>query len=178
MKKLLTLSLFAVVLCAEDKADLAVIQRIKTEAFQNSKVMDHLFWLSDVYGPRLTGSPGFTAAANFAVKRLKEYGIEDAAAHPWGKFGRSWRLTKFSISLQEPEYAPLIGFPLAWSASTNGPLVAEPVLAPLKITDSLDAKKTAEEIEKYFQEQKGKLRGKIVLLEKPKVPVSWSRLSG
>jgi len=168
MKKLLVLSLFAVALCAEDKADLAVIQRIKTEAFQNSKVMDHLFWLTDVYGPRLTGSPGFTAAANFAIKRLKEYGIEDAAAHPWGKFGRSWRLTKFSISLQEPEYAPLIGFPLAWSANTNGPLVAEPVLAPLKITDSLDAKKTAEEIEKYFQEQKGKLRGKIVLLEKPK----------
>lgn len=168
MKKLLALTLLAVALCAEDKADLAVIQRIKTEAFQNSKVMDHLFWLSDVYGPRLTGSPGFTAAANFAVKRLKEYGIDDAAVHPWGKFGRSWRLTKFSISLQEPEYAPLIGFPLAWSANTNGPIVAEPVLAPLKITDSLDAKKTAEEIEKYFQEQKGKLRGKIVLLEKPK----------
>ena len=168
MKKLSALSLFALVLCAEDKADLAAIQRIKTEAFQNSKVMDHLFWLTDVYGPRLTGSPGFTAAANWAIKRLKEYGIEDAAAHPWGKFGRSWRLTKFSISLQEPEYAPLIGFPLAWSANTNGPLVAEPVLAPLKITDSLDAKKTAEELEKYFQEQKGKLRGKIALLEKPK----------
>ena len=156
------------VLCAEDKADLAVIQRIKTEAFQNSKVMDHLFWLTDVYGPRLTGSPGFTAAANWAIKRLKEYGIEDAATHPWGKFGRSWRLTKFSISLQEPEYAPLIGFPLAWSANTNGPLVAEPVLAPLKITDDLDVKKTTDELEKYFQEQKGKLRGKIVLLAKPK----------
>jgi carboxypeptidase Q len=98
----------------------------------------------------------------------KEYGIDDAAAHPWGKFGRSWRLTKFSISFQEPEYAPLIGFPLAWSANTNGPMVAEPVLAPLKITDDLDGKKTTEELEKYFQEQKGKLRGKIVLLEKPK----------
>ena len=168
MKKLLALFLFAVVLCAEEKTDLAVIQRIKKEAFQNSKVMDHLFWLTDVYGPRLTGSPGFTAAANWTVKRLKEYGIEDAAAHPWGKFGRSWRLTKFSISLQEPEYAPLIGFPLAWSANTNGPLVAEPVLAPLKITDELDGKKTTEELEKYFQEQRGKLRGKIVLLAKPK----------
>ena len=168
MKKLLALFLFAVVLCAEEKTDLAVIQRIKKEAFQNSKVMDHLFWLTDVYGPRLTGSPGFTAAANWTVKRLKEYGIEDAAAHPWGKFGRSWRLTKFSISLQEPEYAPLIGFPLAWSANTNGPLVAEPVLAPLKITDDLDGKKTTEELEKYFQEQRGKLRGKIVLLAKPK----------
>jgi hypothetical protein len=156
----------AVALSAEEKVDLAVIQRIKKEAFQNSKVMDHLFWITDVYGPRLTGSPGFTTAANWAVKRLKEYGIEDAAIHPWGKFGRSWRLTKFSISLQEPQYAPLIGFPLAWSADTKGPLVAEPVLAALTITDSLDVKKTEEELQKYFQEQKGKLRGKIVLLRK------------
>ena len=72
MKKLLALFLFTVVLCAEEKTDLAAIQRIKKEAFQNSKVMDHLFWLTDVYGPRLTGSPGFTAAANWTVKRLKK----------------------------------------------------------------------------------------------------------
>ena len=167
-KKLIILSLFAAALCAEEAVDLAVVQRIKKEAFQNSKVMDHLFWLTDVYGPRLTGSPGFTVAANWAVKRLKEYGVEDAAIEPWGKFGRSWRLTKFSISLQEPEYAPLIGFPLAWSANTNGPLMAEPVLAPLTITDRLNIKKTEEEVQRFFQEQKGKLRGKIVLLAKPK----------
>jgi Zn-dependent M28 family amino/carboxypeptidase len=168
MKKLLAFSLVSFALCAQEKVDLGVIQRIKTEAFQNSKVMDHLFWISDVYGPRLTGSPGFTAAANWTVKRLKEYGIEDAATQPWGKFGRSWRLTKFSISIQEPEYAPLIGFPLAWSADTKGPLVTEPVLAPLKITDRLDRKKTEDELQAYFQEYKGKLRGKIVLLEKPR----------
>ena len=168
MKKLVVLSLFAAALCAEDAVDLAVVQRIKKEAFQNSKVMDHLFWLTDVYGPRLTGSPGFTVAANWAVKRLKEYGVEDAAVEPWGKFGRSWRLAKFSISLQEPQYAPLIGFPLAWSANTNGVLLAEPVLAPLTLTDRLNVKKTEEELQKFFQEQKGKLRGKIVLLAKPK----------
>jgi carboxypeptidase Q len=168
IKKLVVLSLFAAALCAEEKVDLAVVQRIKKEAFQNSKVMDHLFWLTDVYGPRLTGSPGFTVAANWAVKRLKEYGVEDAAIERWGKFGRSWRLTRFSISLQEPQYAPLIGFPLAWSANTNGPLLAEPVLAPLTITDRLNVKKTEEELQKFFQEHKGKLRGKIVLLTKPK----------
>jgi len=167
MKKTLVLCLFAAVLFAEEKVDLAVVQRIKTEAFQNSKVMDHLFWLTDVYGPRLTGSPGFTAAANWTMKRLKGYGLENVATEVWGKFGRSWRLTKFSISLQEPEYAPLIGFPLAWSANTNGSLTAEPVLAPLTITDGLNFNKTDEELQKFFQEQKGKLRGKIVLLSKP-----------
>jgi hypothetical protein len=168
MQKLLVFSLVSFALCAQDKADLAIVQRIKTEAFQNSKVMDHLFWITDVYGPRLTGSPGFTAAANWTVKRLKEYGIEDASIQPWGKFGRSWRLTKFSISIQEPEYAPLIGFPLAWSGDTKGPVTAEPVLAPLKITDRLDRKKTEEELQAYFQEYKGKLRGKIVLLQQPR----------
>ena len=166
--KLLTASFFMVaILCAQDKVDLAVIQRIKTEAFQNSKVMDHLFWLTDVYGPRLTGSPGFTAAAHWAVQRLHGYGIENAATRPWGKFGRSWRLTKFSVALREPEYAPLIGFPLAWSADTEGPRTAEPVLAPITLSDRMDIKKTDEELQKYFQEQKGKLRGKIVLLRKP-----------
>src|SRR5262249_12805395 len=138
MKKLLIVSLLATVLWGEEKVDLGLIQRIKTEAFQNSKVMDHLFWLTDVYGPRLTGSPGFTAAANGDFKGLKDLGIGDTAIQKWGKFGRSWRVTKFSISLQEPEYAPLIGFPLAWSADTNGPLIAEPVLAPLTITDGLN----------------------------------------
>src|ERR1700683_2909692 len=168
MNKLLAASLFAAVMWGQEKVDLGVIQRIKKEAFENSRVMDHLFWLTDVYGPRLTGSPGFTAAANWTVKRLKEYGIENAATREWGRFGRGWRLTKFSISLQEPEYAPLIGFPLAWSADTKGPITAEPVLAPLIITDELNVKKTEEELQRYFEEQRGRLRGKIVLLNKPK----------
>ena len=44
---------------AQERVDLAVVHRIKSEALENSKVMDHLFYLADVYGPRLTGSPGF-----------------------------------------------------------------------------------------------------------------------
>src|SRR6266496_3412224 len=141
MKQILVLCIFAAPLCAEENVDLGVVQRIKTEAFENSKVLDHLFWLTDVYWPRLTGSPGFSAAATWVVKQLKQYGIQDVSIQSWGKFGRSWRLTKFSISLQEPEYAPLIGFPLAWSADTNGPIVSEPVLAPFALTDRLDFKK-------------------------------------
>ncbi len=168
MKKLIVALFLTAALYAQDHADLAVIQRIKKEAFENSKVMDHLFWLTDGYGPRLTGSPGFTAAANWAVKRLREFGLDNAATQSWGKWGRSWRLTRFGLHMVEPQYVPLIAFPLAWSSSTNGPLIAEPVLAPLTITDGLNFKKSDEEIEKYFREQKGKLRGKMVLLSKPK----------
>ena len=51
--------------------DLSIVQRIKAEAFENSKVMDHEFYLTDVYGPRLTNSPGFKAAGDWVVKRLQ-----------------------------------------------------------------------------------------------------------
>src|SRR5262245_52593020 len=121
MKKLLAVGLsLAAPLAAQDRADLAVVQRIKTEAFEHSQVMDHLFQLTDVHGPRLTGSPGYTAAANWTVKRLREMGIDNARTASWGKWGRSWKLSKASLSLVEPQYVPLIGFPLAWSAATNG----------------------------------------------------------
>lgn len=57
---------------AQEKVDLTVVNKIKGEAFQNSQVMDHLFYLADVYGPRLTNSPGHRAAAEWVVKRLQK----------------------------------------------------------------------------------------------------------
>src|SRR5215813_8488552 len=99
----------------EEKIDLSVIHRIRTEAFTNSKVMDHMFYLTDVNGPRLTGSPGYKRAADWVVKQATEYGLQNPHLEKWGPFGRGWDYTKFSAHLIEPAYAPLIGFPLAWS---------------------------------------------------------------
>jgi len=65
---------FALAISAQERVDLGVVHQIKTEAFQNPKVMDHVFQLTDVYGPRLTNSPQFRAAGEWAVKQLKEYG--------------------------------------------------------------------------------------------------------
>ena len=70
-------------LIAEEAVDLAVVHRIRQEALQNSKVMDHLFYLTDVHGPRLTNSPGFFGAADWVVKQLGEWGIR----RPPGKMG-------------------------------------------------------------------------------------------
>jgi len=61
---------------AEEKVDLAVIHQIKAEAFQNSKVMDHEFYLTDVYGPRLTNSPNYFKSADWVVKQLNDWGIK------------------------------------------------------------------------------------------------------
>ncbi len=136
-------------LLAEERIDLSAIHRIRTEAFDNSKVMDHMFYLTDVYGPRLTNSPGYRAAADWAVKRMGEYGIP-AHLEKWGPFGRSWTYSHFEAHLIEPQYAPLIGFPLAWTPGTNGTVSGEPMIAAIR---------TEADIEKY----KGKLNGKIVL---------------
>src|SRR3979490_2594539 len=98
-------------LIAEEAVDLTVVHRIRQEALQNSKVMDHLFYLTDVSGPRLTNSPGFFIAADWVVKQLGEWGIS-AHQEKWGPFGRGWTFTHFSAHLIEPQYAPLVGFPL------------------------------------------------------------------
>ena len=160
----------AAAIAAEENVDLATIHRIKEEAFKDSKVMDHLFYLTDVNGPRLTNSPGQRAAADWAVKSLKAWGIDTARQEAWGKFGRGWSLSRFTMSLREPAYAPLPGVPLAWSSGTKGMVSGGVVLAPLFTAQELerredgDPTKLAARIQKYAAENKGKLRGKFVLV--------------
>jgi len=139
----------------EERVDLALVQRIKSEAFLRSRVMDHLFYLTDVHGPRLTNSPGFREAGSWAAQRLREYGLENVNLEAWGPFGPGWECTKVSAHLRAPEYAPITGFALGWSQGTGGPVSGEPVLAVLSS-------------EADFAKFKGKLRGKIVLTEAPR----------
>src|SRR5258708_7065663 len=108
---------------AEERVDLDTIHKIKAEALENSKVMQHLFYPSDVNGPRVTNSPGFFGAADWVVKQLGEWGIP-AHLEKWGPYGHGWSYTRFPANLIEPQYAPLIGFPLAFTQGTNGPVTA------------------------------------------------------
>ena len=87
---------------AADPVDLAAVNKIKAEAFEHSKVMEHLEYLTDVYGPRLTASPEFKEAADWALKRLQEYGLENAHLEKWGPFGRSWTLEKYALEMITP----------------------------------------------------------------------------
>ncbi|MBI3665038.1 MAG: M20/M25/M40 family metallo-hydrolase [Acidobacteria bacterium] len=163
---LLLAALLPCALPAQEKVDLSVVHRIKEEAFLNSRVMDHLFYLTDVYGPRLTGSPGYKAAADWASKQLEAYGLKNVKQEKWGPFGRSWSCTRFSAHLLEPQYAVLIGVPLAWSPGTNGPVSGEVILTPFKREPT--PKKMEAELARYFEANKGKLRGKVVLLGETK----------
>ena len=137
-------------LLAEEAVDLDAVHRIRQEALQNSKVMDHLFYLTDVSGPRLTNSPGFFSAADWVVKQLGEWGIR-AHEEQWGPFGRGWTFTRFSAHLVEPQYAPLVGFPLAYTPGTGGPIAGDAAIAAIAN-------------EGDFAKYTGTLKGKILLL--------------
>ncbi len=152
-KWLVGLAAVACVCLAADseKVDLGVLHRIRSEAFgQNSRVMDTLFYLTDVYGPRLTGSPNIRDAGNWTVKKLQEWGLANPKLETWGPFGRGWAATRFSAMMKEPEFQPIIGFQQPWSPGTNGPVVGQAIMAVINGPDDL---------EKF----KGKLKGKIVL---------------
>ena len=150
MKSALLALLPVSILLAADAPDLQMINRIKNEAFHNSKVMDNAFYLTDVYGPRLTGSPNLQAAGEWAAKKMQEWGLKNTALEKWGPFGRGWNCAYFAAHLKEPEYAPLIGFARPWSLGTEGPISGTPVLAVI-------------EREEDLAKWKGKLKGKIVL---------------
>jgi hypothetical protein len=126
------------------------IQRIRDEGLNRSQVMQTLNQLTNVIGPRLTGSPGMRRANEWTRDRLAQWGLRNAQLEAWGPFGRGWTLKRFSAEAVTPQTFPLVAYPKAWSPPTAGPLTAEVVY--------VDAK-TEEELRKF----KGRLRGKIVL---------------
>jgi carboxypeptidase Q len=126
------------------------IERIKEEGLKHSQVMATLSYLTDVIGPRLTGSPNMKRANEWTRDKLAAWGAANAHLEAWGPFGRGWSLKRFSAQVIEPQCIPLIGFPKAWSPSIDGTLVAPVVY--------FDAKTEAD-----FAAFKGKLKGAIVL---------------
>jgi carboxypeptidase Q len=162
--------IIALPLLGQDTVDPGVVDRIKTEAFDHSKVMDHLYYLTDIYGPRLTGSPEFGEAAKWAMDRLKSYGVLNIHTESWGPFGRGWSAKQYSVEMTEPRYQQLNAAPLAWSSPTNGPVSGELVIAPLRVSFQEGPKKLEEALKAYEKKWSGKLRGKIVLLNEPRPP--------
>ena len=132
---------------------LKAIHRLKQEALNNSQVMDTLFNFTEVIGARVTGSPAHKAAADYAVKRLQEHGA--TAKLEKYEFGRGWSYSHFDMHMTEPAAATIIGYPLAWTPGTNGTVNGEVMFAP--ITSPAD-----------FGRFKGKLRDKIILMERPR----------
>jgi hypothetical protein len=147
-----------------EKINYADINKIKAEGLQHSQVMELNSYLSDVYAPRLTGSPTARKAADWVVKTLTGWGLTKVAIEPWANrngFDRGWTNDKFDLEVTAPEHFPVPGSPMAWTPGTGGPVSGEAVL----VTAGTD-----EELQKF----KGLLKGKwVMLVDPPDVPAFW-----
>ncbi len=141
-------------LLAQEPVDRAMIARIREEGQQRSRVWQTFNQLTNVIGPRLTGSPAYKRAADWSAEELKRYGLAGVHLESF-PFGRGWSLEKLILEMVEPYYFPLTGYPVAWSPSTRGELLATPVYIG-DLPDSTSVRARA-----------GDLRGAIVLLTQP-----------
>jgi carboxypeptidase Q len=146
----------------QDAVELGVVDRIKSEAFARSQVMDHLHQLTDVHGPRLTGSTQFEEAAKWTTERLSQFGLNNIHVERW-PFGRRWQVDQSSLELLAPRYMRLAAMPLAWSDSTSGAVTGEPLLAPFELSFMRGPQRLSEDFDAYRRMWSGKLRGRIVL---------------
>ena len=146
--------LFIQLAAAQEKVDSAMMAKIRDEGLNRSKAAEILSWLTDVYGPRLTGSQEYNHAANWAKNKFTEMGIENAHLESWGPFGKSWKLKEYSATLVGRQTQPLISYPKAWSPGLKGEVVGEVIYFDADSLDQIDA-------------YKGKLKGKYVLFTKP-----------
>lgn len=146
---LLTASLL---LSQTEKVDLEMVYKIKQEGMNNSKISDIAFWMTDYLGPRLTGSTGFTRAAEWAKNKMEELGFQNVKIDEVRDFSRGgWDNIKTYAAMTSPYYTSFACNPVAWTGSTNGLIKGEVVIVDIKSED---------DIEKY----KGNLKDKIVLI--------------
>jgi carboxypeptidase Q len=138
----------------KEKIDTAAFQKIRNAELNSSQIPMIAHYLTDVAGPRLTNSPGFNRAGKWAIETMKSWGLQNASFEPWGVFGKGWEAEEFSISMRSPYYGNIIGYPLPWSANTNGEIKA-PVYRILEI-ELLDSA--------FLEKHRDEFKGKIVLI--------------
>ena len=140
----------------------AIIDVIRKHGMDQSQVMETASWITDVYGPRLTGSPMLDKATEWATNQLNDWGFENVHLDEWGPFGTGWEMKHFEMHCEAPMYFPIIAYPKAWSPSTKGTIKGEVVY--------LDAA-NEEELEAY----RGKLKGKFVFIDTLRILKEWEK---
>ena len=136
---------------AAEPVDAAAVAFFREEGLQRSQVMEHLSWLCDVYGPRLTGSPNLRKAQDWAVQQFAAMGYA-ATTEAWGPFGRSWSCQSSAMAVVGDNPWPVIAYPKAWSPSVPR-TEADVVYAAGMTKEQLEA---------------ADLAGKVVLVEEPR----------
>jgi carboxypeptidase Q len=150
---------FALALCVSsalfaqtEKVDQAAMQKIRDEGFNRSKIMETASWLTDVYGPRLTGSPNTKKAGDWTIQAMKSWGISNPHYEQWPNFGHGWQVEGFTAQVTAPQAYPIIAYLTPWSMGTGGTKSGEVVYA--RLTNEAD-----------LEPLRGKLRGKWIMLD-------------
>lgn len=154
-------------LVAQSPRDPGINARIREEVHARPEIMRTLHHLTDVYGPRLTGSPNAKAAAEWAVKTMTSWGFENGHLEPWD-FGHSgWVNEYVSAHVVAPIKDQLTVEVLAWTPGTQG-IVRAPAIAL-----AIPERPTQSDLDAYFTRVGSQVRGKVVLASRAvTVPVT------
>ncbi len=129
---------------------LQAVERIRDEGFSRSQVMDYAWHLTDVIGPRLSGSANMRESQEWARDTMQQIGLSNAVIEPWGEHGVNWDIEYVSLHMLEPDYQPLIGWPQGFTVGTEGKITGEVVVADIR---------SRADLESY----RGRLQGAFVL---------------
>src|SRR5213078_4941706 len=148
-------------------SDSDLLARMRKQENDNSQIMKTEHMLTDIYGPRLTGSPNHKHAAEWAIKQMQSWGLENAHLEPWDFGHPGWLNERLTAHLISPVKDPLVCEVLAWTPSTKGTVQAKAYQLVLPERPS------QEQLTMFFANQKVNVRGRIVLAGKPAiVPVN------
>ena len=155
---LLCFCLIAPALPAVEKVDTDTQTLIRKEGMDHSQIMHTMHFLTDVYGPRLTGSPNHKAAAEWALKEMTSWGFKNAHLEPWDFGHPGWVNERQVAHIVSPVKDALVCEVLAWTPSTNGVVNATvyQMISPKTPTE--------DELVKFLEGEKSKVPGKIVLV--------------
>ena len=127
MRKLLAALFVPVLLAAQERIDAGANARIRQEEAERSQVMRIAHVLTDRYGPRLTGSPNYEAAAKWAAATLTEWGLKNARLEPWDFGHPGWTNDRAAGYMLSPVKENLKFEVLSWTPSTKGTVVGSAV---------------------------------------------------
>lgn len=150
----LFLSLTSLVYAQQEVLDTAAFRRIRVAEKSDSHIPMIAHYLTDVSGSRLTNSPGYFRAGNWAVETMKKWGLTSAKLEPWGDYGRGWEQQEFSADLEIPYHQPIIGYAVPWTANTDGKIRAQ-----VSILNAASLADTA-----FINKHAADFKGKIILL--------------
>jgi hypothetical protein len=146
----------------QERVDLEVVRRIREEGLERSQLPALAAHLTDVIGPRLTGSPGMKRANDWTAGKFREWGLTSVVVEPWGEFGRGWERVSYSGRVLTPFVEPLAAQPTAWTGSTRGTVTGAVTLVR---ADSLP----------HLAQYRGKLKGAVVMMQaEPDVEPMWA----